>query len=128
MDAIHLAEMTFYGYHGARTEERTLGQPFNVDVRLELDLRPGGESDDLAQTVNYAHVWRAVQAVVEGQPLNLIESVGERVATSLLDQFGPVRAVWVRVEKPCAPIAGAHIRSVAIELTRRRPDSVADAD
>ena len=120
MDAIQLTGMTFYGYHGVRPEERTLGQRFTVDVRLELDLEPAGRGDDLERTVNYAHVWRAVHEVVEGSPCNLIESLGERVASTILTRFRPVDSVWVRVEKPAAPIAGASTGTVAVELTRSR--------
>jgi dihydroneopterin aldolase len=122
MDAIHLQGMTFYGHHGVRAEERTLGQRFTLDVRLELDLGPAGRSDNVDETVNYAHVWRAVRDVVEGPPVDLIERLGERVAAALLEQFLPVRRVRVRVEKPWAPIAGAHLTTVAVELTRGRPD------
>ena len=120
MDAIQLTGMTFYGYHGVRPEERTLGQRFTVDVRLELDLQPAGRGDDLERTVNYAQVWRAVHEVVEGSPCNLIESLGERVASTILTRFNPVESVWVRVEKPGAPIGGAATGTVAVEMTRRR--------
>lgn len=120
MDAIELIGMSFYGYHGVRAEERTLGQRFVVDVRLELDLAPAGRSDDLERTVNYAQVWQAVREVVEGRPFNLIESVGEQLAANLLGRFEVVEAVRVRVAKPTAPIKGAQVGDVTVELTRTR--------
>ena len=120
MDAIQLVGMTFYGYHGVRPEERTLGQRFTVDVCLELDLGPAGRQDDLTRTVDYGLVWQAVRRIVEGPPRKLIESVGEQVAAGLLAEFEPVRTVRVRIEKPWAPIAGSHVASVAVELSRSR--------
>ena len=120
MDAIRLSGMSFYGYHGVQPEERRLGQRFIVDLGLELDLRPAGHSDDVDETVNYADVWRAVRAVVEGPPVRLIERLGELLAARVLADFPPVRAVHVRVEKPWVPIAGAQLASVAVEICRGR--------
>jgi dihydroneopterin aldolase len=119
-DAIELSGLAFYAHHGALAEERTLGQRFVVDVRLELDLRAAGRSDDLARTVNYADVWLAVREAVEGPPLNLVEAVAERVAAAILERFEPVDALSVRVFKPAAPIAGAVVGDVAVEIWRRR--------
>ena len=119
-DAVVLSGLTFYAHHGALAEERTLGQRFVVDARLELDLAAAGRSDDLAQTVNYADVWLAIREVVEGPPLNLIEAVAERVAATLLERFEPVDAAWVRVYKPSAPIGGAVVGDVSVEIWRDR--------
>jgi 7,8-dihydroneopterin aldolase/epimerase/oxygenase len=120
VDAIRLTGMSFYGHHGVEPEERRLGQRFIVDLGLELDLRPAGQSDDLDETVNYADVWRVVRAVVEGPPVRLIERLGELLAARVLADFPPVRAVQVRVEKPWAPIPGAQLASVAVEICRGR--------
>ena len=122
MDAIHLSAMSFYAHHGVAAEERSLGQRFLVDVRLELDLRAAAQTDDLDATVDYALVWETVRSAVEGAPLKLIESVGERVARAVLRRFDRVDGVWVRVSKPAAPIAGATTGGVAVELTRRRAE------
>ncbi|HUX86768.1 MAG TPA: dihydroneopterin aldolase [Chloroflexota bacterium] len=118
-DRILLTGLTFYGYHGANPEERVQGQRFVVDVRLQLDLRPAGQSDDLAQTVNYSQVYRLVRDIVEGPACNLIETVAERIATALLHQT-QIRAVGVRVSKPWAPIKGMVAGEVAVEIQRRR--------
>lgn len=121
MDVIELAGMSFYGYHGVRAEERSLGQRFTVDVRLELDLAPAGREDDLASTVDYADVWRSVQCVAEGPPARLIETVGTRIIDVLFERFERVEGVSVRIAKPWAPIADAHLSTVAVELRRVRP-------
>ena len=119
-DAIVLSGLAFYAHHGALAEERTLGQRFIVDVRLELDLQPAGRSDDLTHTVNYADVWLAIRDVVEGPPLNLVEAVAEQVAAAILERFERVDAVWVRVFKPSAPIRGAVVGDVSVEIWRHR--------
>ena len=112
--------MTFYAHHGALAAERVLGQRFVVDARLELDLAAAGRTDDLARTVNYAHVWLAIRDAVEGPPLNLVEAVAERVAAALLGRFERVDGVWVRLVKPAAPIVGAVVGDVSVEIWRQR--------
>jgi len=116
---IRLRGMRFYGYHGALAAERELGQRFEVDVELALDLRPAGQSDDLARTVNYAAVYDDVRRVVEGPPCRLIEALAERIAAHVLADYPPVLAVAVRVRKPAAPVAGI-LETVEVEIERSR--------
>ena len=110
--------MLFYGYHGNSQEEATLGQRFVVDVELELDVRPAGESDRLGETVNYSHVYRAVKGVMEGARLHLLEAVAENVAGTLLDRFA-ISGVMVRVKKPSVPLPGP-LDYAAVEIYRGR--------
>ncbi len=111
--------MAFYGYHGATPQEREKGQPFVVDVEMELDLSKPGLSDDLRDTVDYSAVYRVVREIVEGPGRNLLESVADGLARRLLDDF-PLDAVTVRVAKPHAPIRGALLDSAAVEVRRAR--------
>lgn len=120
MDRILLTDLAFYGYHGAREDERRLGQRFVVDLELSLDLGPAGRSDDLSQTVDYSHVYQAVREVIEGPSRNLIEAVAEVIAAKLLERFPALQQLTVRVKKPWAPIPGAHLGFVAAEVTRAR--------
>ncbi|GAY79025.1 2-amino-4-hydroxy-6-hydroxymethyldihydropteridine pyrophosphokinase [Sporolactobacillus inulinus] len=75
--------MQFYGYHGALEEERRIGQRFDVDVSLILDLYRAGSTDRLDQTVNYADVYTKVKEIVEGPPCALIEHVAEKIAETV---------------------------------------------
>lgn len=117
MDKIYLHGMQFYGYHGVLSEETMMGQRFIVDVTLGLSLREAGQSDRLDATVNYAEVYDIVKQIVEGSPVQLIETVAERVAEHILRQFHRVATVRVRVTKPSAPIPGV-FQDVAVEIKR----------
>jgi 7,8-dihydroneopterin aldolase/epimerase/oxygenase len=117
-DRIVLTGLTFYGYHGVHPEERALGQRFVVDLALDLDLRPAGESDDLAKTASYSEVYRVVREVVEGPPRNLLEAVAEGIARDVLRASG-ARGVRVRLTKPWAPIKGSTTGTAAVEIYRR---------
>ncbi|CRK85386.1 dihydroneopterin aldolase [Neobacillus massiliamazoniensis] len=111
--------MEFYGYHGVFPEENRLGQRFAVDLTVSLDLKKAGETDDLDYSVNYGELYQVCKEIVEGKPYKLVESVAEKIAGSLLQQFPLIEEVKVKVIKPDPPIPG-HYRSVAVEITRGR--------
>lgn len=116
-DTIRLLGMQFYAWHGADEGERHLGQRFEIDVEMQLDLRPAGETDDLDTTINYREVYHRVAAAME-PPCQLLEAVVERIATLVLDGF-PVDQVTVRIRKPAVPIGGV-LRCAEVEITRAR--------
>ena len=118
LDRIILTGITGYGHHGVFPAEKERGQPFVVDLTCELDLAPAGAADDLGQTVDYAKLAQAVVADVEGDPLDLIEALADRIARTCLNS-GPVRAVAVTVHKPEAPVA-VTVADVAVTLIRSK--------
>jgi dihydroneopterin aldolase len=119
MDKIFVNKMEFYGYHGVFPEENRLGQRFVVDLTALLDLQKAGQTDKLEYSVNYAELYRICKEIVEGAPVQLIETLAERIADVILHEFQIVSEVIVKVIKPDPPIPG-HYQSVAIEITRRR--------
>jgi dihydroneopterin aldolase len=118
-DRVVLTGLRAWGRHGVFAHEREDGQHFVVDVALSLDLRPASTSDDLSRTVDYGVLAEAVVADVQGEPLNLIEALAERVAQTCLREPA-VTEVQVTVHKPEAPI-GVTFADVAVTLTRSRP-------
>ncbi|HEX5417764.1 MAG TPA: dihydroneopterin aldolase [Chloroflexota bacterium] len=119
MDSIFLEGLTFYGYHGVNPEELRLGQRFVVSVTLGLNLAAAGRADDLAQTVNYATLYAMVRDIVEGPPVRLLETLGERITGVILDQT-PAEEVVVRIEKPWAPVKGMVAGTAGVTVARRR--------
>lgn len=119
MDKIELAGLEYFCYHGCLPEERQQGQKFLVDVKLYLDLKKAGNSDNLTATVNYAEVYEDIKKIVTGEPYNLIEAVAEKIAAVILAKYAAVKKLKVTVHKPSAPIAGK-FRDVAVSLRRKR--------
>lgn len=117
-DCILLEQMVFFGHHGAYPAEQELGQRFIVDLALGLDLQPAGRSDRLEDTVNYAHVFEVVRAVVEGPPCRLLEAVAQRIADAVLAEER-IRWCRVRLAKPGVAIRGA-LAGAAVQITRER--------
>ncbi len=118
-DRVVLTGLRAWGRHGVLVHERAQGQHFVVDVVLHLDLAPASTSDDLTRTVDYGVLAEAIVADVQGEPLDLIEALAERVAQTCL-RHDAVTEVEVTVHKPEAPI-GVAFTDVAVTLTRSRP-------
>ncbi len=121
-DRIILEGIQLYGFHGANPEERALGQPYVVDLAVELDLNRPGASDRLEDTVSYTLLYRAVQEVLGGESKNLLEATAHDIATKVLAEF-PVKAVHVLLKKPRPPIRGSVIDNAAVEIYRVRDAS-----
>ena len=119
-DRIILQGMIFFGYHGTRPEEATLGQRFEVDVELHCDLRAAGENDDLTQSVDYSQVYQSVRALVEGPAMRLTEALAERIAATILQEQARVQAVCVRIRKPWVRLEDRVLTGSVIEIQRSR--------
>lgn len=118
MDRIALRGLRAYGHHGVFASEREQGQPFLIDLALALDTGPAASADDLAQTVDYGAMAKRVVDAVGRDPVNLIETVAQRVAELCLAE-PRVSEVEVTVHKPHAPI-GVPFDDLAVTIQRRR--------
>lgn len=118
-DRITLTGLRARGFHGVFPEEKRDGQEFVTDVVVHLDTAPAAATDDLGLTVNYGEVASTVLSVVTGEPFDLIETVADRIARSVLDAQPGAAAVEVTVHKPGAPIE-ADFADVAVTVHRGR--------
>jgi dihydroneopterin aldolase len=117
-DRITLTGLRVRGNHGVYDFERRDGQDFVVDVELELDLARAAESDDVVDTIHYGELAEALAAIVAGEPVNLIETLAQRLVTVCLSDER-VSAATVTVHKPQAPIS-LQFGDVAVTLRRAR--------
>ena len=118
LDRVELRGLRATGRHGVLAHETALGQPFVVDVTLHLDTSAAAASDDLALTVDYGTLAEQVVAVVTGEPVQLIETLAQRIADVAL-QPARVQAVDVSVHKPEAPIS-VPFDDVVVTIHRER--------
>ena len=102
-DQLSVTGIECYGYHGVFEHERREGQVFVVDLTLGLDTASAAASDDLRDTVDYGSLVAAVKSAVEADPVDLIETLAQRIADVCLREH---RVEWARVtvHKPDAPI------------------------
>ena len=117
-DRIELTGIRGYGFHGVFEDERLNGQEFVVDLIIHCDLREAGRNDDLASTIHYGELASRVHQLIEGEPLDLIEALAERIAAEVLtNQI--VDKISVTVHKPSAPIS-VPFSDVSVSITRER--------
>jgi dihydroneopterin aldolase len=117
-DRITLTGLRATGHHGVFEHERIDGQVFVIDVTVHLSLHDAATSDDLGDTVHYGELAEQVVDAVERDPVDLIETVAERVAAVALG-FRRADSVDVTVHKPDAPIT-VPFADVSVSITRNR--------
>lgn len=113
-DRITLTGLEVFAHHGVFGFERDQGQLFRVDVEIAVDL--AGAGDQLGRTVHYGELADAVRSAVANDPVDLIETVAERVARVALG-FAGVHAAKVTIHKPDAPI-DAVFSDVSVTIVR----------
>jgi len=118
LDEITLTGLTVFGYHGVYEVERRQGQEFTIDLTLRLSLAAAAASDDVADTVHYGELADRVAAIVAGEPVDLIETLAQRIADAALAD-ARVQQVAVTVHKPHAPIEQT-FSDVSVTLRRGR--------
>ena len=117
-DELAVTGIECFAHHGVFDFEKREGQVFLVDLVLGFDTRAAAGSDDLEDTVNYGSLALDVKAAVERDPVDLIETVVQRIADVCLTDR---RVEWARVtlHKPDAPIDATY-SDVALTITRTR--------
>ncbi|ARD41227.1 2-amino-4-hydroxy-6-hydroxymethyldihydropteridine diphosphokinase [Actinomyces gaoshouyii] len=118
-DRIRLTGLSARGYHGVLPFERSEGQIFTADIALDLGPRGtavAAVTDSLNDALDYSAVANAVVALIEGEPVALLETLAERISETVL-AFPRVMAVEVTIHKPNAPLEVA-FDDVSVTITR----------
>lgn len=113
--------MRFFGRHGLFEAEAALGQRFEVDLDIGLDLRLPGRSDRMADSVHYGELFETVRLIVETERYNLLEALSHRIAEAVMAQDGRIEEVQVTVRKPAVPIPGI-LDCAEVSIRRARHD------
>ncbi len=116
MDRIEIKDLLLRGIIGIQDWEREKKQDILINITLFGDLRAAGESDDIADTINYRSVTKQVISHVETAERFTVEALAADIAAICLQTPGVERA-RVRVEKPGAL---RFARSVGVEIERGR--------
>ncbi|MDS3859937.1 dihydroneopterin aldolase [Thermosynechococcaceae cyanobacterium BACA0444] len=118
MDCIYLPGQRYYGYTGALPEEQILGQWFQVDLKLWLDLEPAIQTDDLNQALDYRDVIAQIRYLFTSQRFTLVETLAGEIAALGLG-FPQVQAVEVHLTKLAPPIPD-YTGQITIQICRNR--------
>lgn len=118
MDCIRLQGIRSYGYTGFLAEEQSLGQWFEVDLGLWMDLSIAGKTDHIDDTLDYRLVIDQVKQLIKTSKYALIERLATEIINYLLN-YAEISRVDLQLTKEAAPIPDFSGR-ITIELTRSR--------
>jgi dihydroneopterin aldolase len=122
MDKILVSGLEFHAHAGVTEAERQTGQRCSLDLEIVTDLRKAGESDNLADAIDYSAVCGAVLEVGTTRRFALVEALAEAVAATILEKFPHAEEVMVRAKKLQPPVSA--IRDYfAVEIRRTRQDA-----
>lgn len=102
---LNIRNAEFYGYHGVKGEEQSLGGKYQVDLEMYYNSTRAVINDDVAYALNYDEAMYCVEEIIVGQTqYNLIETIANEILNSLFDKFPMLEKARVRVRKFYAPI------------------------
>lgn len=113
MDTVFIKKLCIDTVIGVYEWEKSIQQRLELDLALNCDTRQAAASDDIRQALDYSVIAAEVTELVQREPIELIETVAERVAEFLLQNFATSR-VQVTVSKPGA-VPTAETVGVCIE-------------
>lgn len=114
MDIIFLHDLRVEAVIGIWEWERRIRQTVVIDLDMGVDIRRAARSDAVEDTLNYKQVAKRVQQFVAESDFKLVETLSERIAEIVQDEFG---VPWVRV-RVCKPGAIRGARNVGVLIER----------
>ncbi|MBW3604312.1 MAG: dihydroneopterin aldolase [Actinobacteria bacterium] len=118
-DHVEIRGLRVDAHHGVHEKERREGQPFIVDVVLDIDTKIAARTDQLDDTIDYTQLVVDIAEIVRSTQFNLLEALAGHVADQLL-RIPRVAAASVRICKPEVELAEP-VDAVAVQVHRARP-------
>ncbi len=118
-----LKNLRFNAYHGVLPQERIVGAFYRVDLEVWFDYSQAMRTDDLADTIDYTGIYEVVKEQM-GIPSKLLEHVANRIVVSLLEKYGQIERVDIRLLKERPPIEGIECDGCGVEISKTRESRV----
>lgn len=104
MDQLVVRGVRAYGYTGFFDAEQELGQWFEVDLRVWVNLQPAGESDQLGDTLDYSQAVQVIQTAIRQSHFRTIERLATDLCDRLFQQFPELLELELTLRKLAPPI------------------------
>ena len=95
MDKIFIDEVRLDLIIGIYEWERKVAQTIQLDIEIGLPHSRAGQSDDVADTIDYGAVVARIRATAAERHFNLVEALAEHIAHLILHEFG---SPWAKVK------------------------------
>jgi len=103
---IRIKNAQFYAYHGALKEEQNIGGKFEIDVDVYTDFSEAAKQDNLQLTTNYHEIYKFLDKIIHSHNYYLIETIATKIADEVLEHFGGIDKIIVKVRKRSVPVGG----------------------
>lgn len=113
MDIVYISDLRIETVIGIYDWEREIRQVICIDLEMAADNRKAAATESIEDALNYKAVAKRLIQYVEGSEFQLVETLAERIAEIILDEFG---VDWLRLKlgKPGA-VTGSREVGVVIE-------------
>lgn len=111
---IFIDNIRLHAYHGVLPQEHQTGNDYVVSISAGYDISRAMQTDDVADTLNYASILDAVREEMS-VPARLIEHVAARIADHLFSQFPDITSLKLRIRK-CNPPMGSACDGAGVEI------------
>lgn len=113
MDIVFLEEIKLDILIGIYEWERKLPQTIRLDIEIGLPHSRAGETDSIADTIDYGVVMERIRQTAAERHFSLVEALAEHIASLIRSEFG---APWVKVSvAKLAMLRGVKRLGVVIE-------------
>lgn len=99
---VGLEEVRFFAYHGLFPEERILGNWFLLTVRVSKNVQ-GIKFEQIEETFDYGKLYMICEEVM-AEPVDLLETVAQRIADQLKNTFLDMLRYEIHVWKEQPPL------------------------
>ena len=117
---VHIDGIRLHAHHGVLPQEQLTGNDYIINVRASYDISRAMQTDDVADTLNYAEVYNIIKEEMN-IPSKLIEHVAGRIADRLMDSYADISSVMLRITK-CNPPMGADCNGAGVEIIVKRTE------
>ena len=117
---VHIDGIRLHARHGVLPQEQLTGNDYIINVRACYDISRAMQTDDVADTLNYAEVYNIIKEEMS-IPSKLIEHVAGRIADRLMDSDSQISSVMLRITK-CNPPMGADCNGAGVEILVKRTE------
>ena len=111
---ITLTNVRFRALHGVLPQERRVGGDYTLTLRVGFDVSRAVQSDDVADTLNYATLYEMARQEM-AIPSRLLEHVAGRIGQRVLSEWPEVTTVDLTLTKDNPPM-GADCDGASVEL------------
>lgn len=114
MDKVYIEGLSIQTTIGFYEWEKQIKQTLIFDLTLGWDISKAAENDELDKTLDYAKISEDVARFANANPVDLIETLAERLANYLMETY---HIPWLKI-KVGKPGAVHNTITVGVEIER----------